>query len=278
MAGQLIRLPGVTAAAAAGAPRIVMTAPDAVAAKIASLKHVVSARSMTALSGGGVAGRCRLTGEVLTPAGANIDRWQIVTLAGREALYSGPAASGGQGAAASILLPAGSYTESFTLVSAFAWDAADRAGNYLTNFIVGYPDPASPTTTSCTLRAWGQQYATESARNRVATGTKSTGSVTKVIPETTWGVFVCDFNAETRRISLSINSGDVFDQVVETGSVTALAEGAFLEIGYRYSNNALRNSKFGDLYTFDESLLSTELGAVQLKELVAELKTYYSIA
>ncbi|WP_409313692.1 hypothetical protein [Pseudomonas putida] len=275
MAGQLIRLPGVTAAAATGAPRIIMTGPDAVAAQIASLKHVVSARSITPLSGGGVSGRCRLTGKPLIPMGVNIDRWQVLTLGGREALYSGPAASGGQGAAASIALPAGSLTQSYTAVGAFAWDSADRAGNYLTNFVVGF-DAGTPTRRL--FRAYGQQYATVEAQNNLATGSGEFTSVYEPIPLTEWGIFVADYNHETRVISLSINDADSFTQRTETVATPTPSADAYLEIGYHNSVNALRNSKFGDLYTFSESLLSSALGAAQLKALVAEMKTYYSVA
>ncbi|NQD72910.1 hypothetical protein [Pseudomonas sp. CM27] len=275
MAGQLIRLPGVTAAAAAGAPRIIMTAPDAVAAKVASLKHVVSARSMTALSGGGVTGRCRLTGKLLVPMGVDVARWQILTLGGKAALYSGPAASGGQGAAASIALPPGSLTQSYTAVGAFAWDAADRAGNYLTNFVVGF-DAGAPTRRL--FRAYGQQYATVEARNSLATGSGEFTSVYEAIPLTEWGIFVADYNNDTRVISLSINDADSFTQRTETVATPTPSADAYLELGYHNSVNALRNSKIGDLYTFSESLLSTELGAAQLRELVAEMKTYYGIA
>lgn len=275
MAGQLIRLPGVTAAAAAGAPRIIMTGPDAVAAQIASLKHVVSARSMTPLSGGGVSGRCRLTGKPLIPMGVNIDRWQVLTLGGREALYSGPAASGGQGAAASIALPAGSLTQSYTAVGAFAWDAADRAGNYLTNFVVGF-DAGAPTRRL--FRAYGLQYATPvEARGTMATGSGEFTSVYESIPTTEWGIFVADYNHETRVISLSINDADSFTQRTETVATPTPSADAYLEIGYHNSVNALRNSKVGDLYTFSESLLSSALGAAQLKQLMAELKAYYSV-
>lgn len=275
MAGQLIRLPGVTAAAAAGAPRIIMTAPDAVAARIASLKHVVSARSMRALNGGGVEGRCRLTGQPLTPMGINTDRWQIVTVGGREGLYSGPAASGGQGAAASLALPPGSLTQSYTLVGAFAWEAADRAGNYLTNFVVGFDGAVA---TRRAFRAYGQQYSVVEGRNSIATGSGEFTSIYEPIPLTEWGIFVADYNHATRVISLSVNDADTFTQRTETVATPTPSAAAYLELGYHNSNNALRNSKIGDLYTFSESLLSTELGAAQLKQLVAELKTYYAIA
>ncbi len=275
MAGQLIRLPGVTAAAAAGAPRIIMTAPDAVAAKIASLRHVVSARSMTALAGGGVSGRCRLTGQPLTPMGAGADRWQIVTVGGREGLYSGPAASGGQGVAASIALPAGSLTRSYTVVAACSLDSADRLGNYLTNFILGF-DGGAPTRR--VFRAYGMQYAVVDVRNKLVTGSGEFTSVSEEIPATDWGIFVADYNHETRVISLSMNDADTFTQATETVATPTPSAAAVLEIGYRNSNNSLRNSKVGDVYTFSESLLSTELGASQLKALVGELKTYYSIA
>lgn len=275
MAGQLIRLPGVTAAAASGAPRIIMTAPDAVAAKVASLKHVVSARSMTALTGGGVAGRCRLTGQPLTPMGAGADRWQIVTVGGREGLYCGPAASGGQGVAASIALPPGSLTRSYTVVAACAVDSADRLGNYLTNFILGF-DAGAPTRR--VFRTYGLQYAVVEVRNKLVTGSGEFTSAAEDLPGSEWGVFVADYNHETRVISLSINDADTFTQITETLATPTPSAAGVLEIGYRNSNNSLRNSKVGDVYTFGESLLSTVLGASQLKSLVAEMKTYYSIS
>jgi hypothetical protein len=273
MAGQLIILPGVTAAASAGAPRISMNAPDSVAAKIASLKHVVSARALDALPGGGVSGRCRNTGAALTPKGTGTALLATTTLAGRKGLGLSVAGNAG------LALPPGSLTNSFTLVIAVYLGAGDTSSNSLINLLAGFD--AADTYISAPLRYYGQAYPTPITRadKFVSWGPNSTGVATaETLRLTTgWNIVVIDYNNENRMVSIAVNQAASFIAATKA-EVTDFASTSYLEIGYHLSINRLVESKIGDLYTFSDSLLRMDLGKTQLAELIAALKTYYVIA
>ncbi|MNE93518.1 hypothetical protein D3C80_1913770 [compost metagenome] len=78
-------------------------------------------------------------------------------------------------------------------------------------------------------------------------------------------------------MSVSVNQAVTFTVATMPASYTP-ASGSYIEVGYHIDASSIRNSKLGDLYTFSDSLLKTELGKSQLAELMAALKTYYSIA
>lgn len=276
MAGQLIRLPGVTAAATAGAPRVTMTPADSVAAGIASLLHAVSARRMTNKPEGGVNARCGFTGAVLENVGANSGRLQVVERAGFKGLYSGPAASGGQGAAAALRLPAGSMTSSFTMALVVYFDPLDHAGNYLTNFAVGWTGAA---VTRALPRGYGLQYNTpiEEAKGSVGAGGGLYIQVFTPLSSAKWSVILYDYSHETRVLTLSVNGGTPIT-FTEPAGVPPMTPESFLELGYSASNNALRNSCIAECYMFNQSLLSTAQTTTQVQELVTQLKAQYSIA
>ena len=275
MAGQLIRLPGVTAAAAAGAPRITMTPADAVAARIGSLLHVVSARRMTNRPEGGVNARCGLTGQELVGSGANANRIQVVERAGQKGLYMGPAASGGQGAAASLKLPEGSLKNSYSIALVVYFDTLDKAGNYITNLVTGW---TGETYVYSPLRAYGLQYSSSRAGQLYA-GSDSGLAISVPTPASNqWAVIFVDHNAETGMLNLSINQAGGQQSLALPSSMSSMQPNSRLDLGYATTNNSLRNSCIAECYVFSQSLLSTSQSLTQAQELVTQLKTQYGIA
>ena len=269
MAGQLIVLPGVTAAASAGAPRINMNGPDTVAAKIASLKHVVSARSLTAAPSGGVVGRCRATGAALVSKGAGAAQLALFDIAGKQGLGVNSRAAAG------LALPGGSLTSSFTLVAAIAINAADRAGTLATNFLSGFN--VSDAYIATLLRNYGA--AAGGFASKVAAGNTTTNNLASAnAPAGTWGVVVIDYNNDTKTMSVAVDQGASFS-VTAMVNTFAPPEGSYLELGYHVDGGfGLRDSKIGDVYTFSDSLQRTSLGKTQTVDLVNQLKAYYGIA
>ena len=270
MAGQLIVLPGVTVAASAGVPRINMNAPDTIASKISTLKHVVSARTLTAVAGGGVSGRCRVTGALLTPKGAQAASLGLADVAGKIGLGISGAGGGG------LALPVGSLTSSFTMVMAIARAAADIAGGGVINFLSGFS--GDDTLYSMLARYYGATSSTTARQNNVAASTGVVGNAAQVVmPSGAWDVVVVDYDAASRLISIAVNQAALFNSVTMSAPLVPPA-GSYVEIGYHVDSNGLRNSKVGDLYAFNDSLLRTDFGKGQLSALVAAMKTFYAIA
>ena len=268
MAGQMIVLPGVTAAAGSGAPRVSMNAPDTIAAKMLGLKNVVSARSLALLPGGGVSGRCRATGLPLIPRGAASNTLGLYDIAGRTGLGL---SSGGAGA---LGLPADSIPSSFTLVMAVALSATDIASGVIVNLLSGFD--GSDVYTNMLARYYGSMHATLANKIRCAISTGGTVADTAMAAGA-WAIVVIDFDNTSKKMSIAVNQVSTFSAVT-MATANAPGAGSYIEIGYHADSNGLRNSKVGDLYTFSDSLLKTDLGKSQLAELVAALKTYYSIA
>lgn len=266
MAGQLIVLPGVTAAASASAPRIDMNTPDTVAAKIVALKHIVSARSLVPLVGGGVSGRCRNTGAVLSVKGSQPVNMNLGLVAGKTGL-------GGAGYSA-LALPPGSLTSSYTMVFAVALSAADIAGNAIVNPLSGFA--GNDAYSSVLARYYGKGDVTRA--NLMRSAPFAGGAVAGLaMPAGAWAIVVVDYDNNTRTASISVNQANSFSTSVMAASF-APDPSSYLTIGYPLDANGLRTSKVGDLYTFSDSVLRTEFGRLQIAELVAALKTEYSIA
>lgn len=268
MYGQMVVLDGVTAAAAAGAPRVNMNAADIVATKISTLKHAVGARSLSAAPAGGVTGRCRWTGAPLVSKGNAAVNLAVTEVAGRLGLGINGTGSAG------LALPAGSLTSSFTLVAAVNLNATDAAGNYPVNFLSGFD--SSDVYISGLLRAYGAASSVFPSRIGSNTGISGTWSFANS-PAAGWAIVVIDYNNATRTMSVSVNQAATFT-VATMPANYAPAAGSYIEVGYHIDASSIRNSKLGDLYTFSDSLLKTDLGKSQLTELVAAMKTYYSIA
>ena len=270
MAGQMIVLPGVTAAAGASAPRVNMNVPDTLAARISTLKHVVSARSLQAIAGGGVSGRCRASGAALVPKGISASTLTLYEVAGRTAM-----GINGSGRAA-LALPTGSLTKSFTTVSVINLNSVDVAGNYSVNILSGFD--AADAYTNIMLRYDGSSTTNSAIADklRASTSGSSSSAVPVARPAGEWVVVVTDYNNLTKTMSVAANQATTFSTGVMAAELVPAA-GSYLEIGYHLDPSSLRASKVGDLYTFSDSMLRTDLGRTQLAELVAALKTYYTI-
>ena len=265
--GQMIVLP-ITVAASASAPRISVNAPDVVAGKVQSLKHVVSARSLTLAPGAGVSGRCRATGLPLIPKGTAAATLSLYEVAGKAALGVNGVGYAG------LALPPGSMSSSFTFVMAINLNSADAAGTYPTNFLSAFAGDG--TYISALTRVYGS--AATIYPDKIGTNTGITGTWAMTSPPTgNWGIVVVDYNNATRVMSVSVNQASAFVSATKPASYEPPAD-AYVEIGYHIDPAGLRNSKMGDLYTFSDSLLRTELGKVQLADLVAALKVEYGIA
>ena len=271
MAGQMIVLPGVTAAAGPGAPRVNMNTPDTIAAKIGSLKHAISARALTPVAGGGVTGRCRASGLPLVSKGTSANTLTLYEVAGRAAL-----GINGSGRAA-LALPAGSITASFTTISVVNINGTDVAGNYSVNFLSGFD--GAEVYSNIMLRYDGASSANSAIADklRASTTISSTSAVPVARPAGDWAIVITDYNNQTRVMSIAVNQVATFSTGIMAAALVPAA-GSYLEIGYHPDPSSLRLSKVGDLYTFSDSLLRTDLGKTQLAELVASLKTYYGIA
>ncbi|MBX6689005.1 hypothetical protein I8746_05260 [Pseudomonas sp. USTB-Z] len=269
MAGQMVVLEGVTAAAAPGAPRINVNAPDIIAAKISTLKHAFGARGLTAAPGGGVVGRCRATGKQLIPKGSSAASLVVTEIAGRLGLgVSGTVAAG-------LALPAGSLTSSYTLVAAVNLASADVAGGLIVNFLSGFD--AADGYISVLQRTYGVTN-TGANKGKLCSSPLAGGNfAVATLPAAGWAIFVVDYDGSTRIASVAVNQVATFDTLAMPGTFLP-PSGSYLEVGYHLDSNSLRSSKMGDLYTFSDSLLKTDLGKSQLAELVASMKTYYSIA
>ncbi|WP_182374924.1 hypothetical protein [Pseudomonas putida] len=268
MAGQMIVLPGVTAAAGAGAPRVNMNAPDTIAAKISTLKHALGARSISAAPGGGVVGRCRVTGASLISKGSQAANLFVSEIAGHLSLGINGSGSAG------LALPAGSLTSSFTLVAAINLNAADAAGTYPINFLSGF-DPAGAYISGL-LRANGAASSAFPSKIGSNTGTAGTWAFANS-PAIGWAIVVVDYNNANRIMSVSVNQAAAFTTETMPSSY-APAVGSYIEVGYHIDAASIRNSKLGDLYTFSSSLLATSLGLQQLQSLVAAMKVEYGVS
>lgn len=269
MFGQMVVLEGVTAAAAPGAPRINMNAPDIIATKIATLKHALGAREISPAPGGGVVGRCRWTGAPLIPKGSAAANLAVSEVSGRLGLGINGAGAAG------MALPAGSLTTSYTLVAAVNLAAADVAGGLIVNYLSGFD--AADGYLSVLQRSYGVTNAGTNKGKLCSSPLAGGNFAATVLPAAGWAIFVVDYDNATRVASVAINQASAFDTLTMPGSFSP-PPGAFIEAGYHLDSNSLRSSKLGDLYTFSDSLLKTDLGKSQLTELVAALKTYYAIA
>lgn len=267
MTGLRIVLSTVDSKAPASAPRVAMNAPDSVAAKIAALKHSVAARSLKAVLGGGVSGRCRVTGKALTMKGANQANLQLFDLAGKKALGLGMVGYAG------LALPADSLTPSYTFVLAMYLDAADYAAALTLNFLSGFG--AADSYQNMLLRYYGSTNGSNPNALRAATSS-SGAAATLATLAVGWHIVTVDYNNATKILSLSIDQVETFATATMAAALVP-AVGAYIELGYHLGAEGLKNSKVGDLYAFSDSMLSTGLGQNQLAELVVAMRSYYSV-
>jgi len=267
MAGQFIKLPGVTAASTGGAPRITMSEADAAALRVPSLHHVVSAGSLTA-SAAGVSGNCRKTGKALVPKGA-VTALQLRTVAGHVGVGLATASAAG------LALPVGSATASYTAVATIQLSPADITSASAINAFSTFT--AANTLAATILRYYGNGSANPTDKF-VAYGSDSVLSGAAIAQRAAgdWVVVVVDFNDNAMTAAMSVNGG-AFVTAQRTAHHAPGADGQF-EIGYHLSASSLRGAMVGELYLFNDSLLKTPLGQTQLAAVIAGLKADYGIA
>lgn len=271
MAGQIIILPGVSAAASGGAARIDMTAADQIAARMSNLKHVVSARSLTSVAGGGVSGRCRATGLSLVPKGT-ATALKLFDVAGKRALGLSNIFAAGLG------LPAGSQTPSYTAVMTVNIGQADIDSAVISTspILLGGSNAADVVNLNVLqyFGAGGTPPNVFTARGSDAVNPFASA----VRPGGAWVVAVMDFDNTTKTVSLAINQAATFATALKT-TEHAPAVDDYVEIGnHSNATSSLRSSKVGDLFLFGDSVLSSALGKSQLEDLVEALKAEYGIA
>lgn len=270
MPGQIIVLPGVKTAAASAAERIDMTAADYAAARIPQLAHVVSARSLKSLPSGGVSGRCRATGLALTPRGSSLDLLAVSDAGGKPGLGSS------QIAAAGLSLPPGSLTESCTIVATIYLDSSTISSTGLVNLLSGFN--SLDAYSAYMLRYYGSNYdPAYRAGQFITQGTGLTSPEVYDGPAALgWSVVVVDFDNETRKKTVAINSIEsAVSDYQETPNT--VGNGSYLEIGYHSGNNDMLNAKLGDLYVFNESLMKNDAGNSALSSVVDLLVDEYGI-
>lgn len=272
MAGQIIKLAGVTAAATVGTPRIIMGAADVAALRVPSLAHAVSAQSLQA-SAAGISGRCRLTGKILSSRGT-ASLMRLKTAAGFSGI--GVATNTSQ---AALSLPPDSASSSYCIVLAVFLSDLDTASS--TNVVTAFT--ASDVLVANVLRHYGATNSVVAVQGGMYSGGGGTliasppaGTAKIPMAAGAWAVVAIDFDASTLATSISTNGG-AFN--VGTSAVNfAPGAGGYFEIGQHNTGSGLRNTLVGHAYLFNDSLRKTPLGQNQLAAVIAGLKDDYGIA
>lgn len=273
MSGQLIILPGVYSGAVSGAERIDVSLADVSALRIAGLKHVISAKSLKNISSGGVSGRCRKTGSLLTPTGTGAAGLTIATLNGHSALTLKSPNSW----SASLALPPGSATTSYCAVFAATIGAISRSG--ANNSVLAGVYTSANVNSSIYARFRASGNYPETGMTASGSGVTATGIpfvLESLLPVSTWGIYVVDFDSLTNTARISYNSSNIASSAVLSANVVA-ADSA-VHLGYPLSSSSFRDSGIGDFYLFDRSLLASTQTRLQLDSLIAGLKSQYGIA
>lgn len=269
MAGQLIILPGVSSGASNGGARIDMTTADQIAARMPDLRHLVSARTLKVAVGGGITGRCRNTGAVLTNVGAGASSLTIKQLASRPAI-----ALTSTGVSAAVALPAGSATASYAVVAAVYMGNDSSTSAAVTNWLNTIKGGAL---LAAAVRSYGAAGGFKPGMTVACGGDGSTPTADIASPPpNAWAIFSVDWNDDTGVVSVSINGGA---PVTATKTTKHLVDATTtFTMGYQLSGSGLRDSGIGDLYLFGASQQGSSYGRGRIADLVAALKSHYGIA
>lgn len=269
MAGQMIVLPGVSAGG--GKARVDMHAGDIAAAKIASLLHVMSPRTLKNLPGGGVEGKCRSTGKQLLPVGLGVAQLQVIDLAGKKGLTMAAAQTGG------VAFPAGSATASYTRVFALALGGDALASNLTSNILGSYSGAGAQLAIEARLKSTGS-----SAPVGLAAGGNDLTVPQALIPVAdlpaadTWAIYVVDYDNTSKQVRIFKNSITPVDTQTKVGA-GGVDAASYTVYGYLTNSSGIRDNAIGDLYLFNKSLYSDALGQKQLTDLIAGMKSVYGI-
>lgn len=274
MAGQMIVLAGVNAGAAAGGPTIRMTVADQIAAKIASLKYAITPATLITGSDGLLTGRDRATGALLVPAGSSASLLKVSAMGGHQAINTG-----GVIAAASLNLPAGSATSSYTVVMAV------YMGNATINSVVNAMNPimvmGSEGYIVTALRYYGLSTTPWDAsyKGQILSAGSNTGVPwARIAGPTTagWGILTASYDDATKQTIVGLNGINSSAVIKAAGLVVGSTN--YWSIGYSRSAASLQDSGVGDCYIFSDSLESTPYGRERIAALVTTMKSAYGIA
>ena len=269
MIGQFIELSGVRAPAGALAPRIDMTDTDLIALGIPGLKHVMAPRTFAAVAGGGIIGKCRMTNKDLVTKGSKT-ALLVKVVGNKPALAVSETSAGLVG----LAMPAGSLTESYTILAMVNIGVAALAQSSPCNLISGFD--AANTWVANPLRYNGTGGTPPDGFSARGGDTLSTYAAVARVPGE-WCLLVIDYNNATRVASIGINSSTALAKTTKpAGRVPGEADA--LEIGYHLSASSLRDCAIGDVFVFGSSVLSSEFGAEQIAELASAMKSEYGIA
>ena len=263
--GQLIVLSGVQSPAAPGAVKLNVSPADRIASTMPYIHRAMAPKSLVALAGGGVAGNCRVTGEVLLQKGASPSALQLTLIEGKPALGFSTA-----NVLCALAFQPGSATASYTLVMLVA--IAEPTGRL--NFMVTYTDE----TPISTVLRYDITSASPEVNRLVAYGSSNSPPHAETPrPAGAWAVVVVDYDDATRKVSIAANQVDSFVENTKTVN-HPVTENSYFEIGYHGSGNSLRSAKVGDTYLFNQSLRSSPTAMAKLAQMVAALKAEYGIA
>lgn len=271
MAGQIIRLPGVTSGAAAGAARIEMSATDIIASRMPELLHVVKASKMRNTASAGMIGQCLATGKPLLMSGANLDRLDVQTIAG----FPGMGLSTGVGAAA-IKLPVGSAKASYTVLMSVYIGPVAATFNGAVSLIGSYT--SADVALATILRGYGTVSASFAGKVVSAGGDSTTTFAQQNQPVSgTWGVIAIDWDNAGKIVGIAVNN-TTFNEASKPSTSHAADAGSYVSLGNPTGTSAFRDDRIGAVYLFDRSLRATEMGKSQLASLIIALKAEYGIA
>ena len=270
--GQIIILSGVKAQAGGNAPRIIMSAADRVAMRMPFLKHAVSPRELTAVTGEGLTGRCRVTLEALSSIGGGAANMALLNRAGHLGI-GGSVLSSAMG----LKLPDCSATASYTIVVAF--NIGTSTGSIYTTtrqLLNGFS--AEGVLANQMLTASGAANPTEAYKSKmlsVGIGTFSPFSIVNMPPSLSWGVVAIDFNNDTGVVSLSLD-GISWSSVQRVVGGNTIGGTGYVTIGMPTTTAGLTDNLVGDTFIFGESLRAKSSDSA-IASLIAAMKADYDI-
>lgn len=261
--GQQIVLP-IQAPNAPGAVKLNISPADRIVTGMSFIHRAMQPKSLTALSGGGVSGYCRASGEPLIQKGADPSVLKLEIVGGKPAL-----AFSNYFGVGSLAFQPGSASKSYTQVIVVSVsDPTDRV-----NFLFSYTDE----TPIASVLRYDITSDSPDAKKFIAYGSSNNPAHAAADrPAGTWAVVVVDYDDVTRKVSIAVNQVDTFAEQIKSVNHPVEAE-SYFEVGYHGSSNGLRDAKVGDLYVFNQSLRNSPASMAKLSQLVAALKTEYGI-
>lgn len=273
MAGQMIVLSGLNAGAAAGGPAVRMTAADQIAARIPSLAYAITPSTLKTGADGLLTGRDRSRGAMLKTAGSSANLLRVSPMANRPALNTG-----NMQVAASLDLPAGSVTPSYSVVMAvYLGEATLNTAPNAMNPIMAM-GPTQYIATALRYYGNGSTLGDPTYKGQFVSGGSGTTAPWARVngPQVSgWCILTACYDDVTKQATVGLNGSDT-STVLKTSGLLPDAT-SYWSVGYSKSAAGLQDSGIGDTYIFSESLLVTGYGQDRLAALVSALKTQYGV-